>query len=91
MPQQERAAYMALNTTIAITQLMLQATELGYGTCWLKAFDADAARGIIAVPEGLDIVAFTPVGRPAEEPRQRPRLAMSEIAFAEQYGQPLEA
>jgi nitroreductase len=89
MPPSQRAAYMALNTTIAITQMMLQATELGYGTCWLKAYDDAAAREILGIPEGLSIVAFTPLGRPAETPRQRPRLALSEIAFLDRYGEPL--
>lgn len=88
MPEPERAAYMALNTTIALTHLILQATELGYGTCWLKAFDEPAARLVLGVPEGARIVAFTSLGRPAEAPVPRPRLPLAEIVYSEHWGEP---
>jgi nitroreductase len=89
MERDDRAAYMAQNTAIALTQMCLQATELGYGTCWMRAFDGAKVRELLAVPEGYEIVAMTPVGRPAEAPGPRPRLALAELVHGERFGEPL--
>ncbi len=90
MPVEQRAAYMALNTAIALSHMMLQATALGYGTCWLGAFDQSVVRRLLEVPPGLNIVALTPLGRPAEDPRPRPRTPLCELVSDNHYGAPLE-
>lgn len=87
MPPQARAAYMSLNTGIAMTHMMLQATELGYGTCWMGAFDREKAREMLSVPRGIEIVGILALGRPDEDPSPRPRVAMDQLVFADQYGQ----
>jgi nitroreductase len=46
--------YVDVDVTIAMDHLILQATELGLGTCWIAAFDAEAAREILKIPEGVE-------------------------------------
>ncbi len=89
MPREARSAYMSLNVAIALTQMVLQATELGYGTCWLGAFDRALAQQILEIPDGLEVVAMTPLGRPAEDPPSRPRLELEALVFGDRYGRPL--
>lgn len=68
-----------VDCSIALSFMVLKATELGLGTCWLGAFDANSARLAIGLPENAEIIAITPLGFPAEAPPARPRKAANEI------------
>jgi len=75
---------------IAIEHMILAATALGYGTCWIGAFNEDEVRKILKIPEYLTVIALLPVGIPDESPSPRPRKPFKEIFFKEFYGIPLE-
>jgi nitroreductase len=75
---------------IAIEHMVLAATALGYGTCWIGAFNEEEVKTIPKIPENLVVVALLPVGVPDENPRTRPRKAFAQIFFKESYGIPLE-
>lgn len=47
----------------AWAHLALQATSMGYAAHAMAGFDADAARELLAVPEGFDIEIFVALGR----------------------------
>jgi len=74
---------------IALEHVALAATALGYGSCWIGAFDPEAVKRIIKAPEGLEVVAMMAIGIPDEEPPPRPRRPLSELAFSEEFGRPL--
>jgi nitroreductase len=59
--------YGKVDMAIAMQNLVLAATELGLGTCWIAAFDEDAAKKALAVPEEVRVVALTPLGYPDEQ------------------------
>lgn len=71
---------------IAMEHLILAATELGYGTCWIGAFNEEEVKRILGVPQQYRVVALTPVGVPAETPPARPRKALEDIAFEGTWG-----
>lgn len=75
---------------IAIEHMVLVATALGYGTCWIGAFNEDEVKKIVKVPENLVVIALLPIGVPDEKPLPRPRKAFKEVFFKEAYGKPLE-
>jgi len=75
---------------IAIEHMILAATALGYGTCWIGAFIENEIREILKIPENLAVIALLPVGIPDESPPLRPRKPIKEIFFKESYGIPLE-
>ncbi|MEM3581466.1 MAG: nitroreductase family protein [Candidatus Bathyarchaeia archaeon] len=75
---------------IAVEHMVLAATALGYGTCWIGAFNEEEVKKILKVPEDLAVIALLPIGVPDEEPPARPRKAFNEIFFKESYGVPLE-
>jgi nitroreductase len=75
---------------IAIEHLVLAATALGYGTCWIGAFNEKKVKKILRIPESLAVIALLPVGVPDESPPRRPRKAFKEVFFKESYGNPLE-
>lgn len=74
---------------IAIEHMVLAATALKYGTCWIGAFDENRVKKILRIPENLAVIALLPMGVPNEKPPQRPRKAFEEIFFKELYGSPL--
>ncbi len=62
----------------AIQNLLLAAHALGYGTCWMGAplVAKIPLEEFLELPEGYELLAVIPTGRPAEEPsppRRRPR------------------
>ena len=71
--------YAIVDATIAMDHLILAATELGLGTCWIAAFDPDAAREILKLPSGVEPVAFTPLGYPADQPGEKKRKPLSQM------------
>ncbi|MCD6368659.1 MAG: nitroreductase family protein [Thermoproteales archaeon] len=80
----------ALDTMIAIEHIVLTATDLGLGTCWIGAFNPEEVRKIVEAPPELNVVAVLPVGYPAENPNPRDRKKLQEIFFLEKYGNPLD-
>jgi nitroreductase len=73
------------DTMIALGHMVLAATALGYGTCWIGAFDEDAVKLLLKIPEKMKVVALLPIGIPDEKPAARPRKKPSEIFFREEW------
>jgi len=76
-----------IDIAIALEHLILAATEIGLGTCWIGAFQENLVKGILGVPENIMVVALTPLGYPgpdAESPK-RGRKSISEIVCYEKY------
>jgi nitroreductase len=71
--------YNDVDVAIAMDHLVLAATDLGLGTCWVAAFDPAAAREVLGLPDGVEPVAFTPLGYPADRPGPKERKPLSEL------------
>ena len=77
--------YTDVDATIAMDHLILAATNLGLGTCWVAAFDPQAAREILQLPEGVEPIAFTPLGYPADQLGPKERKPLSELVRYEHW------
>ncbi len=73
------------DTMIALEHIVLAATALGYGTCWIGAFDEDAVKSLLNIPAKMKVVAVLPIGFPDEKPEPRRRRELSEIFFKEEW------
>lgn len=81
--------YYTLDIGISLEHLVLAATDLGLGTCWIGAFDEKQAKEVLEVPGGIRVVAFTPLGYPAEKKdRVYARKSLKDIIFENKYGKP---
>lgn len=78
-------SYVDVDAAIVMDHLILAATELGLGTCWIGAFDPQAAQEVLGLPEGVEPIAFTPLGYPADEPRPKKRKALTELVRYERW------
>jgi nitroreductase len=77
--------YADVDSTIAMDHLILAATDLGLGTCWVAAFDPAAAREILKLPNGVEPIAFTPLGYAADQPRAKERRPMDAFVRHEHW------
>lgn len=68
-----------INVTIAVQNMVLAATSLGLGTCWVRAFDERRVADILSLPPEYPPIFLLPLGYPAENPAPRPRKEMEEI------------
>jgi len=68
--------YWEVDVAIVLDHLILAAADLGLGTCWIAAFDRQAAREVLGLPEGVEPLLFTPLGYPADKagPKKRKDL-----------------
>lgn len=74
-----------VDVSIALDHLSLAAVEEGLGTCWIGAFDQEAAREILEVPDPLRIVVMMILGYPADTPGKKNRKPIGEILCREQF------
>ena len=84
-PARPRKDYTDVDVGIVVDHLILEAAELGLGTCWIGAFDPAAAREILGLPDEVEPVVFTPLGYPADPPRPKQRKPLSELVRYERW------
>jgi len=77
--------YNDVDVAIAMDHLILAATDAGLGTCWIAAFDANAAREVLHLPDHVEPIAFTPLGYPAVQPGPKKRKDLSELVRYERW------
>jgi len=63
-----RALYCLQDTAAATEHLLLAATALGLGACWVGAFDEEEAARALGLPSTLRPVAIVPLGYRAGRP-----------------------
>ncbi len=93
--------YFEVDIGIAGEHLVLQAAELGLGTCWVGAFSEKGVKKILGIPKRVRCIALIAVGYPRvrkkkegwkEEElglgniKQRPRKSIDDIVSYERYG-----
>ena len=77
--------YCDVDVTIAMDHLILAAADLGLGTCWIAAFDPVAAREILGLPDEVQPIAFTPLGYPNDQPKDKMRKSIGELVRYEHW------
>ena len=70
---------------LAMQNLSLAAHAIGLGTVQIGAFNSEDAEKALGVPEGVTIVALTPLGVPAAESRAPKRRAIEEFVHYDKY------
>ena len=68
-----------IDAAIVADHLILEAANQGLGTCWVAAFNMEAARSVMGLPDEAEPVIFTPLGYPADQPGPKVRKPLSEL------------
>ncbi|MCX6012292.1 MAG: nitroreductase family protein [Chloroflexi bacterium] len=86
IPSTDKGDWCMFDVALAMQNLTLAAYALGLGTVHVGLFEAKKVAAIINVPEGYAAIELMPVGYPDEKPEPRPRKALEEIVYYEQFG-----
>lgn len=63
----------------AAQTMLLVATSLGIGSCWVDAFDQDRLRTICSIPPHIDVQMIITLGYPDEEPEMPPKRSVEDV------------
>ena len=74
-----------VDVSIACAFMILQACELGLGTCWIGAFEEGEVKKILEIPKSVRVVAMIPLGYPDEDPSPRSRKGLEQIVCSEKF------
>lgn len=77
--------YADVDAAIVMDHIILAATEEGLGTCWIAAFDPEAAREVLELPEDVEPIAFTPLGYADTEAGPKKRKDLEELVKEERW------
>lgn len=66
-----------VDTAIACTHAMLEAWELGIGSCWVRFFESEKVKAALQLPENIVPVALLPIGYAAEDAAPGPQHSAS--------------
>jgi nitroreductase len=84
----------AVDTALAVENLILAAVGEGLGTCCVDTFDQKEVAELLKVPDEFEVLLLVTVGYPSEkcdltsklDHLVRPRKLLSEIASVEEFG-----
>ncbi len=77
--------YNDVDVAIVMDHLILSAADKGLGTCWIGAFDPDAAREVLGLPDDVEPIAFTPLGYPADSRGAKKRKTLPDLVRYERW------
>ncbi len=77
-----------MDLAVAASFMMLQATELGLGSCWVGNFNEEKIRKLLRIPETVKVVCLLTLGYPHFMPPASDRKPLSEIVSIESFVQP---
>jgi nitroreductase len=72
--------YRLIDAGIAGEHFVLQAAELGLGTCWIGWFDQKAVKRVLSLPGGWAVSAMITLGYPSEPPGEKKRKELQDIS-----------
>lgn len=80
--------YSLVDSAIAMEHFILAATNEGYGTCWIGAFDESGVRKCLNVPDTYSIVGMTPLGEIAEDKMHYAKKDTCDYVFLNKWDTP---
>ena len=81
----DRRRYLDVDVAIVVDHLIMAATDLGLGTCWVAAFNERAARQALGLPDEIEPLIFTPLGYAADKPGKKERKSVAELVRYERW------
>lgn len=81
--------YASQDIANATMLMMITATALGLGTCWVGSFDEDRVKFALDLPETVRPMVIVPVGYPDETPEQSSRMPFEKLTSFNKYGKKL--
>ncbi len=74
-----------VDVAIVTDHIILKATELGLGTCWVCNFDPTMARQKLNLPDQIEPLVFIPMGYTLEQCPEKSRKSVESLVHWERY------
>jgi nitroreductase len=74
-----------VDLSIVMDHMILAAADVGLGTCWICNFDESKTKEILGIPADVRVIAITPLGFPAAEPRLFQRKSLGELVRRDRW------
>ncbi len=81
----DHKSFADVDAAIAMDHLVLAAANEGLGTCWIGAFDPEAARQVLALPDTVECITLTPLGYPADIAGEKRRKSPDQLVHRERW------
>jgi nitroreductase len=85
----EPTKYAVEDASAAIENMLLAATALGYGSCWIQGTlipHEGWVKELLGVPKKKRLFALIPIGIPLTSGEQAPKKPLEEITYLNYYG-----
>jgi nitroreductase len=74
-----------VDAAIVMDHMILAATELGLGTCYVAAFNIENARKTLCIPDEIEPILFTPLGYANDSPKEKERKSLNDLVRYERW------
>lgn len=85
----EKTRYATEDASAAVENILLAATALGYGACWIEGTlipKENWVKELLGIPRNKKLFALIPVGIPLTSGEQAPKKPLIEITYLNRYG-----
>ena len=83
--RKDNRLYLDVDVAIVMDHIILAATDLGLGTCFIASFDAGNASKVLSLPDNIEPILFTPLGYPDDVPGIKKRKKLKELVRYEHW------
>ena len=77
-----------IDTTSAVQNMLLAATELGVASCWVGGFIEKGVRQLLELPSYVKPLGLIPMGYPAERTEHKQKIDAKWITHSNVYNKP---
>lgn len=77
-----------IDTATAVQNMLLVATDMGIGSCWVGGFLEEEIRKLLQIPSYVQPIGLIPMGYSAEETRHKQKIDPKWVTHENIYNQP---
>lgn len=84
----EMSTFWIEDASAAAENMLLALTALGYSSVWIEGTllaNEQLAKETLGVPTGLRLIIILPIGKPADEPQQKPKKSLEELVHRDKW------
>ena len=78
--------YSLVDGAAAIQNMMLEAENLGIGSCWIGAFNDKEVRDVLMIPENVRVIGIIPLGYYSKKPHPPFKTDLHNLIYLEKWG-----
>lgn len=85
----EMTKYAIEDASAAVENILLAATALGYGSCWIEGTlipNEAWVKELLGIPKDKKLFALIPIGVPLTPGEQAPKKSLEEVTYLNRYG-----